>query len=424
MVEKVFISPNRVRAYGNIVNMKTGDDFTLVNSELTVTTDMVDGAEMTVFQFEVEGGISIALTSSSSTCNVGDNVLLTATVLDDNTPVEAAEVTFKLGETTLGADETDANGVATYTYTTSIVGSLSFSATYQDSASNSVSVTVNHSYSIAFSQSSYVATGGSATLECTLLEDNVAKTGASITITGTDSSTYTATTNSSGVASVTVTGISASTVFTATYQGATATCTVTAQSYLFYDACSSATGLSNYGSSVLIRGTNAAITMTYDSTENAYKLVGTGKYFAMIPIPTLNDEDEYTITANIKGQNKSLNGIGFCLDNRSDTTSYSQAVWMEVYGKKLSYKQFKVSSDGTYKSGSVSSLAGDTWYKIEMTVNGSSLSGKLYDSGGTELTSLSSTLSVSNKQMGIFLQCESGSTNSVCYVKEIKAEAL
>lgn len=235
MVEKVFISPNRVRAYGNIVNMKTGDDFTLVNSELTVTTDMVDGAEMTVFQFEVEGGISIALTSSSSTCNVGDNVLLTATVMDRSTPVKAAEVTFKLGDTTLGTDETDANGVATYTYATSSAGSLSFSATYQDSTSNSVSVTVNHSYSLAFSQATYTASGGSATLECTLLVDGVALSGASVTVTGSDGSVYNGITNSQGIASVTVSNVSTATTFTATYSNVSDTCTVTVQTYLFYD---------------------------------------------------------------------------------------------------------------------------------------------------------------------------------------------
>lgn len=274
MVEKVFISPNRVRAYGNIVNMKTGDDFTLVNSELTVTTDTVDGAEMTVFQFEVEGGISIALVSSSSTCNVGDNVLLTATVTDDSAPVEAAEVTFKVGETVLGTDETDANGVATYTYATSSVGSLSFSASYQTSTSNSVSVTVNHSYSLAFSQATYTASGGSATLECTLLEDNVAKSGASITVTGTDSSTYTATTNSSGVASVTVTGISASTVFTATYQGATATCTVTVQTYLFYDGGVTGnvnTDYTNVGAGIQIDVTSTGTKISCTSYANRYR---------------------------------------------------------------------------------------------------------------------------------------------------------
>ena len=235
MVEKVFISPNRVRAYGNIINMKTGDDFTLVNSELTVTTDTVNGAEMTVFQFEVEGGISIALVSSASTCNVGDNVLLTATVLDDSAPVEAAEVTFKVGETVLGTDETDANGVATYTYSASTAGTFSFTAVYQTSTSPVVSVSVNHSYSIAFSQSTYTASGGSATLECTLLEDNVAKSGASVTVTGSDGSVYNGITNSQGIASVTVSNVSTATTFTASYSNVSDTCTVTVSSIIWED---------------------------------------------------------------------------------------------------------------------------------------------------------------------------------------------
>lgn len=271
MVEKVFISPNRVRAYGNIVNMKTGDDFTRVNSELTVTTDTVNGAEMTVFQFGVEGGISIALVSSASACYVGDNVLLTATVVNGTEPVEAAEVTFKLGETTLGTDETDANGVATYTYTASTVGSFSFTASYQDSTSSVVSVSVNHSYSLSFSQSSYVATGGSATLECTLLEDNVAKSGASVKVTGTDSSTYTATTDNSGVASVTVTGISASTVFTATYQGVTATCTVTTSSIPYQTV----EYLQSNGSQYINTG---YILKAHDKVEVTVSMQGNGTY--------------------------------------------------------------------------------------------------------------------------------------------------
>lgn len=406
------------------MNMKTGDDFTLVNSELTVTTDTVDGAEMTVFQFEVEGGISIALTSSSSTCNVGDNVLLTATVMDRSTPVEAAEVTFKVGETVLGTDETDANGVATYTYAASTVGSFDFTASYQDSTSNSVSVTVNHSYSLAFSQSSYVATGGSATLEMTLLEDNVAKTGASITVTGTDNSTYTATTNSNGVASVTVTGINASTVFTATYQGATATCTVTVQTYLFYDACDSSSGLSQYGASECVRGSNASITMSYDSTENAYKVQGSGNYHAFIPIPALDDEDEYTIEAEFKGQNTRFNVVGFFLDNRNDTTSYGLDYALDVYDKYFHSRLYRLSSDGREESTTVSSLTGGTWYKIKYEVNGSTLTGTLYDSSNNQLATKTRTQDISNKRMGLFLFCEGGTTTSKGYVKEIKAEPI
>lgn len=260
MVEKVFISPNRVRAYGNIVNMKTGDDFTLVNSELTVTTDTVDGAEMTVFQFGVEGGISIALISSASTCTVGDNVLLTATVMADNTPVEAAEVTFKLGDTVLGTDETDANGVATYTYATSSVGSFSFSASYQTRTSNSVSVSVNHSYSLAFSQSSYVASGGSATLELTLLDNNVAVSGATVTVTGSDGSVYNGITNNQGIANVTVSNVSTATTFTASYSNVSDTCTVSLATYLFYDSGVTGSANTDYTKS------NSRIVISVDST--------------------------------------------------------------------------------------------------------------------------------------------------------------
>ena len=54
-------------------------------------------------------------------------------------------------------------------------------------------------YHIEFSEASYTAIGGSATLEIYLQENYAPKTGASVTVTGTDSSTYTATTNSSGV---------------------------------------------------------------------------------------------------------------------------------------------------------------------------------------------------------------------------------
>lgn len=425
MVEKVFISPNRVRAYGNIINMKTGDDFTLVNSELTVTTDMVDGAEMTVFQFEVEGGISIALTSSSSTCNVGDNVLLTATVRDRSTPVEAAEVTFKVGETVLGTDETDANGVATYTYAASTAGSFSFTASYQDSTSSVVSVSVNHSYSLAFSQATYTASGGSATLECTLLEDNVAKSGASVTVTGSDGSVYNGITNSQGIASVTVSNISTTITFTASYSNVSDTCTVTVVNYLFYDKCNRADGLSNYGTSVLVRGSNAVATLEYDSTENCYALYGQGNYHAMVPIPALNDEDQYSIEMEIKMASSQFRIAGFYLDNRNDTTSYGMDMSLSVYDRRIHSRQYKVSSDGSEQNSPTSNqITANTWYRLRMTVNGSSLTGTLYNLEGTQIVTITKSLSVSNKQMGLFVFCEKGTSGSRVYIRNIKAEAL
>ena len=194
---------------------------------------------------------------------------------------------------------------------------------------------------------------------------------------------------------------------------------------LFEDACSSASGLFNYGSSQLVRGTNATMTMSYDSTENAYKLSGSGNYHAMMPIPTLDDQDNYKISADFKAQNIQYNSCGFFLDNRNDTTSYGQAFYLNIYSKRLDGYTYKVSQDGTSSnSPTVSSLSANNYYRIEMIVSGSVLSAKLYDSNLNELTSTTHTLSVENKRMGIFLFCERGSTDSVCYVKNIKAEYL
>ena len=281
-----------------------------------------------------------------------------------------------------------------------------------------------HDYSIAFSQSSYVASGGSATLEITLLDNDVPVQGASVTVTGSDSSSYTGITNTDGIAQITVTNVSGTVSFTCTYNNVSDVCTVTAQSYLFYDACDSSAGLSNYGSSVLVRGSNATITMTYDSTENAYKLSGSGNYHAMIPIPILNDEDEYKITAEFKGQNQRFNVIGFFLDNRSDTTSYGLDYALDVYDKYLHSRLYRVSSDGSEESTTISSLSGNTWYKLEYIVDGSTLTGTMYDMSNNQLATKTRTMSISNKQMGLFLFCEGGATNSIGYVRNIKAESL
>lgn len=98
-------------------------------------------------------------------------------------------------------------------------------------------------YHIEFSEDSYTAVGGSATLEIYLQENYQPKVGATVTVTGSDSSLYTGITNSSGTASVTVSNISSETTFTASYSGATATCTVTYEPFGFEDDFSS--GLSN-----------------------------------------------------------------------------------------------------------------------------------------------------------------------------------
>lgn len=89
-------------------------------------------------------------------------------------------------------------------------------------------------YHIEFSEDSYVAVGGSATLEISLQENYAPKVGATVTVTGSDSSVYSGITNSSGIASVTVSNVSSETTFTASYSNVSATCTVTVQSVTVY----------------------------------------------------------------------------------------------------------------------------------------------------------------------------------------------
>ena len=101
-------------------------------------------------------------------------------------------------------------------------------------------------YHIEFSEASYTAIGGSATLEIYLQESYAPKSGATVTVTGSDGSVYTGITNSNGVASVTVSNVSTATTFTATYSNVSDTCTVTVQTIYFYDDFTSGTLSDNW----------------------------------------------------------------------------------------------------------------------------------------------------------------------------------
>ena len=193
---------------------------------------------------------------------------------------------------------------------------------------------------------------------------------------------------------------------------------------LFEDDCSSASGLTNYGSSECIRGSNASFTMTYNATENAYECNGSGNYHAYIPIPALKDEDNYTIEAEFKTKNVQYNAIGFYLDNYGDTTSYGQSIYLTCYSHDFIRRLYNMSSDGSYNAMRNNNILCDTWYRISMTVDGDNFSFKLYDMQGNLMNSDTTTYSISNKSMGILLFCERGLSNSICYVRNIKAESL
>lgn len=52
MVEKIIINPNKVRGYGNIMNVHSSTDYELSDCTITETTDTVNGATETVYELE------------------------------------------------------------------------------------------------------------------------------------------------------------------------------------------------------------------------------------------------------------------------------------------------------------------------------------------------------------------------------------
>ena len=245
---------------------------------------------------------STSLSLGSASIVVGSSTTATATVTSSSSGVSGLTVTFYDGSTSLSTATTNSSGVATYTLSGLGVGSHSITAvvtatdTYDTSTSSASTLTVlDHSYSLAFSAASYVATGGSATLECTLLDNNVPVEGATISVSGSDSSLYTGITNSNGIATVTVTGISATTTFTCTYSNVSDTCTVNTITYYINDDATADNSSTLFGSSIALRN-NGANTTSWVST-GYYRITNTGsqKESMRVLAPLTGVTDDFVI---------------------------------------------------------------------------------------------------------------------------------
>jgi len=147
MVEKIIVNPLNVRGKGNIISPKSIVDFETYNCSLTFQEDM--------YTMKV-GGYSVSLTLSSNSVFYEETVTLTATVtdLETGTPVTGETVEFLAGETSLGTDTTDSDGVATLTESTLLPDTYTVYARYGDNTgSASLTVKKHNIYSISNTQS-------------------------------------------------------------------------------------------------------------------------------------------------------------------------------------------------------------------------------------------------------------------------------
>lgn len=279
-------------------------------------------------------------------------------------------------------------------------------------------------YHIEFSEDSYTAVGGSATLEIYLQENYAPKSGATVTVTGSDSSLYTGITDNSGVATVTV-SVSAETTFTASYSNVSDTCTVTVPTYLFYDACDTDnTNLydttTNYSNS----------TLTFDSNNSCYTMQrtsGTGMSSLWIKNLTVTDQVKITVDMKLAATNTVIMQGGPIIMNSAKNKGFLTM----IQGYRVGDGEYSLGTTNSPNSHGTKIISDQTlgldarnyWLTYELIIDGSSVELNIYN-GSTLIktgTITSSQLDSTGNIVGLLMSYGSGAKISV---KNIKVEAL
>ena len=281
---------------------------------------------------------------------------------------------------------------------------------------------VVHNYSLALDQSSYT-TSGSLSVSATLLDDGVAVSGATVSFTG-GTSTVTATTDSNGVATATVNFTSSGTL-TATYSNVSDTATVTVQSYLFYDACDSSSGLTNYGTPLMMKGSGGSVELTYDSGNNCYKVNPTSNRAGetmCIPITPMNSKDNYKLTFKIKhGSSVAQNQPSvFVYDNTLSAPTFYGIRY--IGNGTMTCHTFNQSTDNGTNSVSYSTGISSKWFTITLQREGTSLTLKVDDENGVNRYNKTHTASGNINAVGFGVYVYDNTR--YYYIKDIVAEAL
>lgn len=234
------------------------------------------------------------------------------------------------------------------------------------------------------------------------------------------------------MATVTV-SVSAETTFTASYSNVSDTASVTVQSYIFYDACDSASGLTNYGSLVSLESSGTNANMSYDSTENAYALTSLSSGMKCFPITPLNGLDNFKLTCDVRTPSTNNNyAIGLAPIIASTHTGMSMIIDKESAGFRTVVHRDKNNSEQFWGNAqNISNYNTANYYKLELIVEGNSASWNLYDGNLTLLNTYSYNLSdlstdyntLANRDYGISLGWINSSATKM-YVKNIKAEPL
>ena len=284
-------------------------------------------------------------------------------------------------------------------------------------------------YHIELDESSYT-TRGTLTVSVTVQKNYALCVGETVTFTSSASTTTTATTNSNGVATATIT-FSASTTLTASIGGASDTATVSVSTGLpFYDDCTSATGLSNYGTLHKLRAYSYDGELAYDSTKNAYKFTTTtanNDGFCDIPILPLDNQDGYYVEAEFFTEDSTTGGqSGLIIYPKTD--SGGNGVFFRDIASinrcgVLRFANWQENSESGNSQQSTLPVY-NNWYRVRIEVSGTSVTAKWLKTDGTQVYSTNYTLPYTSGEMRVGLCFLAKFTDKKYYVRNIKAEYL
>jgi len=426
MVQRVELVPASVRGYGNVVSPKVVGDFEVFNCSLS----QVDSVYTMVYG---AGEVSVALSVSPATVTYGQSVVLEATVLEDNNPLEGVTVQFFDGNSVLGTGTSDVNGVASLTVSDLGVGSHSINAQYDSESSNIVSVTVNVPYTDIVLTSDKdtlsFADGDSTNVYCQLVDGQgsaVSYAGETVTFevrkTSDDSLVETltpGTTNSSGVATTTMSSRGTGEVYIKSL------CGLVSKTYDVEDCIDTILGesdqTSKFGSSISLRN-NGVGNVNYDSTNQYYilNITTNGELFA--PINSANGLNDFIIEFdgylpfNVADSRGGLLGLTVYSDTNNWGRLGAKVPAIE-YGSKVngSYSETDISSTSTPQS---------TWIHYKFTITNNTVKRQMYNSNTLiyeDTKSYSSSWFTSSTKYGIPILW---GTQWTAYFKNLKIKPL
>ena len=357
MVEKIIVNPLNVRGRGNILSPKSIEDFTVYNSSLSY----VD--ELYTMEY-VASTVTVSLTASASSLNVGESIVLTATVLDDGTAVDGVTVSFTSGNLAIGTAVTGSDGVATLTTSTLTAGSHSIIATYGNAISSPVSVTVNKlTPTISIAKSGDVTVGTayviSGTLSCSgsvklyedgsLIDTLTVSSGAfskSITKSVTGNFSYYALfdgdSNYNSVTSSSVTVVVSDVA--PSYDGITLTSDKSVLSYQDSDSCTLSAQLKNGSSAASVSGVTVEFFNGSTSLGTA-QTDSTGKATKSYSSQGIGD---ISITAKVGSLVSKTYSLEDCRDYQPLTSNAHESRWTIPSGVTSSYSDngWRISANG------------------------------------------------------------------------------